>query len=99
MRRRPPRSTQQGTLFPYTTLFRSEEEGLDLLRVWSGAFPASYQENLPAAEAVADLADLIALDEPDAAPLRARLDESGDHLRFAIYGLGAQPSLSDVMPR
>src|SRR5213075_3378657 len=25
MIRRPPRSTQQGTLFPYTTLFRSRE--------------------------------------------------------------------------
>src|SRR5213075_3357310 len=28
MIRRPPRSTQQGTLFPYTTLFRSVGEGL-----------------------------------------------------------------------
>src|SRR5213075_3489949 len=26
--RRPPRSTQQGTLFPYTTLFRSPYEGV-----------------------------------------------------------------------
>src|SRR3546814_12655144 len=26
MRRRPPRSTRTDTLFPYTTLFRSEEE-------------------------------------------------------------------------
>src|SRR5213075_3310998 len=25
MIRRPPRSTQQGTLFPYTTLFRSQD--------------------------------------------------------------------------
>jgi glutamate dehydrogenase len=78
---------------------RGEEEGLDLLRVWSGAFPASYQENLPAAEAVADLAELVALDEPGAPPLRVRLDDDGNHLRFAIYGLGAQPSLSDMMPR
>src|SRR5213075_2667323 len=31
MIRRPPRSTQQGTLFPYTTLFRSRPT-LDLLR-------------------------------------------------------------------
>src|SRR5213075_3507944 len=28
MIRRPPRSTQQGTLFPYTTLFRSERRRL-----------------------------------------------------------------------
>src|SRR5213075_3410861 len=27
MIRRPPRSTQQGTLFPYTTLFRSRGRG------------------------------------------------------------------------
>ncbi len=26
---------------------RGEEEGLDLFRVWSNAFPASYQENIP----------------------------------------------------
>src|SRR5881227_4136613 len=27
MIRRPPRSTQQSTLFPYTTLFRSDQDG------------------------------------------------------------------------
>src|SRR5213075_3355447 len=31
MRRRPPRSTQQGPLFPYTTLFRSEAVALALV--------------------------------------------------------------------
>src|SRR3546814_8588787 len=30
MIRRPPRSTRTDTLFPYTTLFRSHEEGLPL---------------------------------------------------------------------
>src|SRR3546814_13669368 len=29
MRRRPPRSTRTDTLFPYTTLFRSEGDGVD----------------------------------------------------------------------
>src|SRR3546814_19212110 len=29
MRRRPPRSTRTDTLFPYTTLFRSGEDGTD----------------------------------------------------------------------
>src|SRR3546814_12958486 len=29
MRRRPPRSTRTATLFPYTTLFRSEGEQVD----------------------------------------------------------------------
>src|SRR3546814_6377815 len=32
MRRRPPRSTRTDTLFPYTTLFRS-----DVPRIWAGA--------------------------------------------------------------
>src|SRR5213075_3446690 len=31
MRRRPPRPTQQGTLFPYTTLFRSPSALLSVL--------------------------------------------------------------------
>src|SRR3546814_5260110 len=30
MIRRPPRSTRTDTLFPYTTLFRSAEHGLDI---------------------------------------------------------------------
>src|SRR3546814_10799469 len=32
MIRRPPRSTRTDTLFPYTTLFRSVVEGLELIR-------------------------------------------------------------------
>src|SRR3546814_7920238 len=32
MKRRPPRSTRTDTLFPYTTLFRSGERALPLLR-------------------------------------------------------------------
>src|SRR3546814_8125722 len=32
MRRRPPRSTRTDTIFPYTTLFRSEAGRLDLAR-------------------------------------------------------------------
>src|SRR3546814_13594673 len=35
MIRRPPRSTRTDTLFPYTTLFRSESGLLDLLRASS----------------------------------------------------------------
>src|SRR3546814_3188083 len=30
MRRRPPRSTRTDTLFPYTTLFRSEDADIDV---------------------------------------------------------------------
>ena len=34
MIRRPPRSTQQSTLFPYTTLFRSQYEFHNRKRFW-----------------------------------------------------------------
>ena len=47
-----------------------EEDGLDLLRAWSGAFPASYQEDVPAPERVADLAMLTTLDATAMPPLR-----------------------------
>src|SRR5216117_4457182 len=42
MIRRPPRSTQGRTLFPYTTLFRSL-----LTAVRDGYFPAAYGQRLP----------------------------------------------------
>src|SRR5213075_3605181 len=35
MIRRPPRSTQQGTLFPYTTLFRSDDAVDGRLTLWT----------------------------------------------------------------
>src|SRR3546814_1777073 len=40
MIRRPPRSTRTGTLFPYTTLFRSHPEGLALLGRRAGTVAA-----------------------------------------------------------
>src|SRR3546814_12587292 len=36
MIRRPPRSTRTDTLFPYTTLFRSDPESQDLIRASGG---------------------------------------------------------------
>src|SRR3546814_3725740 len=49
MIRRPPRSTRTDTLLPYTTLFRSEAEGLDIswaptsnwFRAWTDAAVAA----------------------------------------------------------
>ena len=78
---------------------RGEEDGLDLLRIWSGAFPASYQEDFPASEALIDLTELAALGGVDAPALAVRLTGNVDHLDLKLYGLGAQPSLSDVLPR
>src|SRR3712207_7617161 len=40
MIRRPPRST----LFPYTTLFRSKEYGIDAVEYWSGPFGGKLDE-------------------------------------------------------
>src|SRR3546814_4312588 len=39
MIRRPPRSTRTDTLFPYTTLFRSDRQFQELLRI---AHPSAY---------------------------------------------------------
>ena len=76
-----------------------EETGLDLMRVWGVAFPASYQEDAGAAEALADLAEL-----PRSTPTVHRRSRCGSRastgkLDLKLYGLGAQPSLSEVLPR
>ncbi len=76
-----------------------EEVGLDLLRMWGAAFPASYQEDVPAADAVADLPELAALDADGAPALAVRLSGGTERLDLELYGLGAQPSLSEVLPR
>jgi len=76
-----------------------EEGGLDLLRVWGVAFPASYQEDVSAVEALGDLAEFTALDADGGPPLAVRLSGSTEHLDLKLYGLGAQPSLSEVLPR
>src|SRR3546814_3615597 len=60
MIRRPPRSTRTDTLFPYTTLFRSQHEGDPLHRIpahpggpaggpaaEAGAVPAAIREGRP----------------------------------------------------
>src|SRR3546814_1526392 len=44
MIRRPPRSTRTDTLFPYTTLFRSESVDFRVLNVGSGAAEAGFGE-------------------------------------------------------
>jgi len=76
-----------------------EERGLDLLRAWGGAFPESYQEGVPAPEAVADLAVLMQLDAPDSPRVAVRLVGTSTDLDLALYGLGTEPSLSEILPR
>src|SRR5260221_2380913 len=76
---------------------RGEETGLDALRVWTDAFPGAYQYDFAATEALADLPQLEQLG--DTKPLAARLTIGADHLDLKLYGIGAQPSLSEVLPR
>ncbi|GIU87489.1 MAG: NAD-glutamate dehydrogenase [Acidimicrobiia bacterium] len=77
---------------------RGEEAGLELLRTWGEAFPAAYRDDFTAADAVADIGPLERLTDDD--PLAVRLSERPDgSLALKVYGIGAQPSLSDVLPR
>ena len=79
------------------TATRGEETGLDQLHVWANAFPPAYQDDFTATEALADLAPLEQLGE--GTPLAARLTIGAEHLDLKLYGVGAQPSLSEVLPR
>src|SRR3546814_5945927 len=48
---RPPRSTRTDTLFPYTTLFRSQDHGVRLLAAGPGRNDAQAHGRKPAAPA------------------------------------------------
>jgi glutamate dehydrogenase len=75
---------------------QGEETGLDTFRVWAGAFPPAYQDDFDASEALVDLPRIELLGE--SRPLAARLTIAVDRLDLKLYGIGAQPSLSDVLP-
>ena len=100
-KRASPRRPAPG---PTTSATRSSRRaarktGSTLLRAWGDAFPAAYQDDFAAAEALADLAAARAA-RRRRAPLAVRLDDDADHRAdLKLYGVGAQPSLSDVLPR
>jgi glutamate dehydrogenase len=76
---------------------RGEEAGLDTLRIWGEAFPVSYRDWFDARAVLADLGPLEQLDHEGA--LAVRLEAASDHrLDLKLYGCGAQPSLSEVLP-
>jgi glutamate dehydrogenase len=83
---------------------RGEEVGLDLYRTWVDAFPVSYQFDVPATDAVIDLAILERLDP--AGDLELRLEEprfedghaSDGVVRAKLYRSGSALVLSDMMP-
>src|SRR2546429_1337306 len=71
MIRRPPRST----LFPYTTLFRSVPEGVDLekLPTVTGPDPDDWQRASPGDQHYITVADLPARSEEHTSELQSRL--------------------------
>ncbi|HVJ98151.1 MAG TPA: NAD-glutamate dehydrogenase, partial [Acidimicrobiia bacterium] len=76
---------------------RGEEIGLETLRTWDGGFPGAYRDDFAATDALADIVQLEQLTPEQ--PLAVRLTAADDHLDLDLYGLGAQPSLSNVLPR
>jgi glutamate dehydrogenase len=75
---------------------RGEEAGLDAARVWGEAFPAAYQSDVTAADAVADIAVLEARD--DVAIRLVGSGAGGGRARLELFRSGSPVLLSDVMP-
>ncbi|MGB1556357.1 MAG: NAD-glutamate dehydrogenase [Oceanococcaceae bacterium] len=64
---------------------------------WLGVAPASYRDEVPAAEAATDLQYLHMVGEEG--DLRVRLLAVGEGLELKLYGRGVMPSLSLILPR
>ena len=78
----------------------SAERATELAARIEGAFPVSYQEDVPAAEALPDLLELLQLsDSPQALGLELRRGGSGPgHLQLRLYRRGAPVAMSDLLP-
>ncbi|GAB2452756.1 NAD-glutamate dehydrogenase [Nocardia tengchongensis] len=71
----------------------------ELARVYSAAFPATYQQEFPPSRALADLRRLYALDDGAIdTDLYRSLDTSEGEWRFTLYVHGDGVSLSRVLP-
>src|SRR3546814_9414354 len=84
MIRRPPRSTRTDTLFPYTTLFRSQYEGLEALHRRFGArgfevlgFPCNQFGGQEPGDA-AEIASFCSLTYDVTFPVFAKIEVNGD---------------------
>src|SRR3546814_6450680 len=86
MSRRPTRSTRTDTLFPYTTLFRSE------LGVAEGVLAAAGIGD----EAAVGGADAFAGDDHAVADLRHHLPHARQEVRFVVRPLGKQDQVRRV---
>src|SRR3546814_7186465 len=85
MIRRPPRSTRTDTLFPYTTLFRSQYEGLEALHRRFGArgfevlgFPCNQFGGQEPGDA-AEIASFCSLTYDVTFPVFAKIERSEEH--------------------
>jgi glutamate dehydrogenase len=77
-----------------------EARGLDLCRVYDEAFPSSYRERYDAADTVADIARIQALDSGRSIAMDLHQPDScgPDEVRFKIYHPDEPVTLSDVLP-
>ena len=77
-----------------------EARGLDRMRAFAAAFPASYREEYPARAAVPDIAMMARLtdSEPLAMNLYRPLEAPPGTLRFKLFHRGEPVSLSDSLP-
>src|SRR3546814_21155706 len=85
MIRRPPRSTRTDTLFPYTTLFRSNEHGpleQRLPHVMAASAPRSEQDEVGAGRPHVD--GQLGEGRADPAALLHQRGDAGAHLRLDL---------------
>ena len=77
-----------------------EARGNELLRRFADAFPAGYREEVAARSAVPDIEMMAKLsdDQPLGMSLYRPLEAPPGTLRFKIFHLGAQVTLSDSLP-
>src|SRR3546814_8971370 len=90
MLRRPPRSTRTYTLFPYTTLFRSDAAPEPKATPKSEKAPAKESEPAPAPrqESAPSKSEALAGDRVKASPLARRLAEQKGLDLSSIKGSG-----------
>ncbi|MGY6588196.1 MAG: NAD-glutamate dehydrogenase [Wenzhouxiangella sp.] len=77
-----------------------EERGLQLVRRFGRAFPASYIEDVTPSVASYDVVNLAALKDADDLRMSLYRPRQGepDHLRFKLFKYGQPIPLSEVMP-
>src|SRR3546814_12147922 len=95
MKRRPPRSTRTDTLFPYTTLFRSED-----YRRAKWGFVARQMLRLGERFALRSADRLIAVSPSLTERLRAACPTASERIRFIPNGVPELPAArGDALPR